>query len=62
MKANRSSQNRGERGYAVLLAIFMVATMVLLAAVATPNILTQGRRQREQEAIWRGNQYVPSDP
>jgi hypothetical protein len=32
----------------------MVATMVLLAAVATPNILTQGRRLREQEAIWRG--------
>jgi hypothetical protein len=36
----------------------MVATMVLLAAAATPNILTQGRRLREQEAIWRGNQYV----
>jgi len=36
----------------------MVATMVLLAAAATPNILTLGRRLREQEAIWRGNQYV----
>jgi hypothetical protein len=40
------------------LAIFLVATMLLLAAAATPNILTQGRRLREQEAIWRGNQYV----
>lgn len=49
---------KAEGGYAVLLAIFMVATMLLLAAVATPNILTQGRRLREQEAIWRGNQYV----
>jgi hypothetical protein len=58
MKVNRSNQNRGERGYAVLLAIFMVATMVLLAAAATPNILIQGRRLREQEVIWRGNQYV----
>ena len=58
MKANRSSQKTDEQGYAVLLAIFMVATMVLLAAASTPNILTQGRRQREQEAIWRGNQYV----
>lgn len=36
----------------------MVATMLLLAATATPNILTQGRRLREQETIWRGNQYV----
>src|ERR1700720_3319544 len=55
---SRSSHKRPEGGYAVLLAIFMVATMVLLAAAATPNILTQGRRLREQEAIWRGNQYV----
>ena len=58
MKMSRSSHERPEGGYAVLLAIFMVATMVLLAAAATPNILTQGRRLREQEAIWRGNQYV----
>jgi hypothetical protein len=32
--------------------------MLLFAAAATPNILTQGRRVREREAIWRGNQYV----
>lgn len=58
MKMRRPRPNKNETGYAVLLAIFMVATMVLLAAAATPNILTQGRRLREQEAIWRGNQYV----
>jgi type II secretory pathway pseudopilin PulG len=55
---SRPSYHRGDDGYAVLLAIFMVATMLLLAATATPNILTQGRRLREQETIWRGNQYV----
>src|SRR5438309_1024133 len=48
----------GESGYAVLLAIFLVATLLLVTAVATPNVLTQGRRLREQEMIWRGNQYV----
>lgn len=48
----------GEAGYAVLLAIFLVASMLLLAAAAAPNVLTEGRRLREQEAIWRGNQYV----
>jgi len=58
VKMSRPSHKRPDGGYAVLLAIFMVATMVLLAAAATPNILTQGRRLREQEAIWRGNQYV----
>ncbi len=58
MTTSRSSPHRGDGGYAVLLAIFMVATILLLAATATPNILTQGRRLREQDAIWRGNQYV----
>ena len=40
------------------MAIFLVATMIILATVVTPSILTEGRREREQEAIWRGNQYV----
>ena len=47
-----------QKGYALLMAIFLVATMIILATVATPSILTEGRREREQEAIWRGNQYV----
>jgi hypothetical protein len=52
--------NRGDTdgGYAVLFAIFLVATMLIFAAAATPNILIQGRRLREQETIWRGEQYV----
>jgi len=53
-----SNRRKHDAGYTVLLAIFMVATMLLLAATATPNLLTQGRRLREQESIWRGNQYV----
>lgn len=48
----------GEAGYAILLAIFLVASLLLFAAVAAPNVLIEGRRLREQEAIWRGNQYV----
>jgi hypothetical protein len=58
VRIRRPTRGEGEEGYAVLLAIFLVATMLLMAAVATPNVLTQGRRLREQEAIWRGNQYV----
>jgi hypothetical protein len=56
----RSSRIRRSResGYALLMVIFMVATMLLVAAMATPNVLTQGRREREQETIWRGNQYA----
>jgi hypothetical protein len=32
--------------------------MSVLASVAVPSIVNNGRRQREQELIWRGNQYV----
>jgi hypothetical protein len=58
VRVRGSARRKSEDGYAVLLAIFMVATLLLFAAAATPNVITEGRRLREQEAIWRGNQYV----
>ena len=61
MTRRRSNSQVGrsrESGYALLMLIFLVATMLLVAAMATPNMLTEGRREREQETIWRGNQYV----
>jgi hypothetical protein len=34
-------------------------TVMLLATISVaPNILTEGRREKEKEMIWRGNQYV----
>lgn len=47
-----------ECGYGLLLMIFLVATLFLFAAAANPNVVTQARRQKEEEMIWRGNQYV----
>ena len=58
MRARGTARRKSEDGYAVLLAIFLVATMLLFAIAATPNVITEGRRLREQDAIWRGNQYV----
>jgi hypothetical protein len=58
MSARGTARRKSEDGYAVLLAIFLVATMLLFAMAATPNVITEGRRLREQDAIWRGNQYV----
>jgi len=55
---NSPTKSSPEAGYALLMIIFSVATLLLFAAMATPNVLTQGRREKEQEAIWRGNQYV----
>lgn len=56
--ANRHVRRRSEAGYTLLLAVFMVATMLILATTVTTNILTDGKRQKEEEMIWRGNQYA----
>jgi len=56
--SSERAYSRGESGYALLFVIFLVASIMLFAAAANPNALTQGRRQKEEEMIWRGNQYV----
>src|SRR5262245_44699768 len=56
-RASRIPRRR-ESGYAVLFAIFLVATLLIVVTAATPLLLTQGRREREEEAVWRGKQYV----
>src|SRR5580692_2877411 len=56
--ASLTTRRRSEAGYTLLLVVFMVATMLIAAAIATPNIITEGRRQKEEVMIWRGNQYA----
>ena len=50
---------RGEKqaGYTLLMVVFIVATMLIATMATAPNILTQGRREKEEETIWRGQQY-----
>jgi hypothetical protein len=53
-----TSGKRREGGYALLLVVFLT-TMLLIATMAVaPNALTEGKREREKEMIWRGKQYV----
>src|ERR1700722_8914566 len=47
-----------EAGYAYLMALFMVLVVIVGTSAAVENVLTTGRRQRDDEVIWRGNQYV----
>lgn len=54
----RNPARNPEAGYTLLLAVFLVATMIIAATVVTPNIITEGRRQKEDDMIWRGNQYA----
>lgn len=53
-----SSRRPSQRGYAYLMALFMVVTLIIGSQVAMKNIVTEGRREREAEMIWRGQQYV----
>jgi len=40
------------------MAMFLVVVLVITSEVAMENVLTTGRRQREEELIWRGEQFV----
>ena len=54
----RTAVKRGERGYALLVVIFLITLLLISTTVVAPNILTQGRREKEKEMIWRGKQYT----
>ena len=40
------------------MALALVVALLITSQVAVENILTSGRRQREEEMIWRGQQFV----
>jgi hypothetical protein len=48
---------RKQAGYALLFVVFMVATIIIAATAAAPSVLTEGRREKEAEMVWRGEQY-----
>jgi hypothetical protein len=52
-----SSQNK-QGGYALLLVVFLLALLVVGTMSISLRVLTQGRREKEQEMIWRGKQYT----
>jgi hypothetical protein len=49
---------RSQDGYALLILVFFVALLSLSLLAVRPNLITQERREKEQEMIWRGKQYV----
>jgi hypothetical protein len=47
-----------QSGYAFLLMIFLTALLMLATMLAAPSTRTERQREKEQEMIWRGKQYV----
>jgi hypothetical protein len=60
MNAQRPSTagKRTERGYALLVVIFLLTVFLISTLAIAPNIVTEGRREKEKEMIWRGKQYA----
>lgn len=57
--APRPNGQRGrsrESGYAYLLALFMAMMLIITSETLMENLATKGRREREMEMIWRGEQ------
>jgi hypothetical protein len=54
----RTAGKGSERGYALLVVIFLVTLLLISTMTVAPNILTEGRREKEKEMIWRGKQYT----
>jgi hypothetical protein len=47
-----------QRGYALLMLMFFIALMMIAVTAAGPRILQEGKRDKEQEMVWRGKQYI----
>jgi hypothetical protein len=54
----RRRHRSGQAGYGFLVVMGMVLIVAILSQAVLQNMYTEGRRAREEEMIWRGNQYV----
>jgi hypothetical protein len=55
--ARASASRSGEAGYTLLFAVFLAASMLIMLTVVNLKITTQGKREAEEEMVWRGHQY-----
>jgi hypothetical protein len=50
--------DRHQQGYAIMTVMFFLTLLVLSTILVAPNLVTDVQRQKEEEMIWRGKQYV----
>jgi len=53
-----SRATRAQSGYALLVVLFLTTLLFLGSIAAAPYVRTESQREKEQEMIWRGKQYV----
>jgi hypothetical protein len=54
--SRRANKNQG--GYALMLVVFFTALILVACMSIGLRVQTEGRREKEQEMIWRGKQYT----
>src|SRR5712671_1458140 len=58
MKNRARTAAKSQGGYAMLMVVFLTTVVLLGAIAAAPYVRTERQREKEQEMIWRGKQYV----
>ena len=49
---------RGDGGYALVILLMLATVLLISLTAALPSIYTQGQRDKEEELIFRGNEYA----
>jgi hypothetical protein len=55
---HKSSAAASQRGFALMMVMFMTTLVLIGVMAAAPYIRTERQREKEQQMIWRGKQYV----
>jgi hypothetical protein len=58
MFRHAESRSSKQRGFALMLVMFLMTLMLIAVMAAVPYVRTESQREKEQEMIWRGKQYV----
>ena len=59
MRPRRTAAAGSRPARPLLMAVFLVGESAAVhASMAVPSVLNQGLRERDEEAIWRGKQYL----
>src|SRR5260370_18569942 len=55
---SNARSGRRQRGFALLLVMFLTTLVLVGARAAAPYVRTERQREKDEEMIWRGKQYV----
>jgi hypothetical protein len=56
--SSKAASRRGQQGFALMMVMLLTTLVLLGAIVAAPYVRTERQREKEEEMIWRGKQYV----